>query len=139
MQFQEDIIKSILSTVIKLKNADYIFIENSCSCVNPLLSHELHAFMYNDFHSSLTSEHCHVLNNLSPHKYRKVPPSVSWYDGSIVLEEDEEVVSYMISTLKDTTQYVCALFIMARNRLKLCNCNFQDKKNIFYHFVLCKY
>lgn len=41
----------------------------------------------NGLHSSLTRRHRHVLNNLSPRSYRKVP-SASWYDGSIVLEEE---------------------------------------------------
>lgn len=59
-------------------------IENSYSCLG---SSRPITRISNGLHSSLTRRHRRALNNLSPRSYRKVP-SASWYDGSIVLEEE---------------------------------------------------
>lgn len=59
-------------------------IENSYSCLG---SSRPITRISNGLHSSLTRRHRRALNNLSPRSCRKVP-SASWYDGSIVLEEE---------------------------------------------------
>lgn len=62
----------------------------------------------NGLHSSLTRRHRHVLNNLSPCSYRKVP-SASWYDGSIVLEEERGLLCGRHTERYETMCYIRVL------------------------------
>lgn len=82
--FWNAVIRSGAYRTAEITAGDRGLIENSYGC---LASSRPITRISNGSHSSLTRRHRHVLNNLSPRSYRKVP-SASWYDGSIVLEEE---------------------------------------------------